>query len=194
MKTDLRQILYVNPFTELDHEDTYTFLTKFYEIAGTVGAPKAEEEQVFKILFPYSLIRKEKEWYLDQHLQTMTDWNVLEEKFLDRFFPHNRFMEAKTTIVVFSQGSSETLCEARERYKSMLRTCPNHGFVELTQIHIFHNGLLPQPKLLLDATTGDSLMSKNSKDAIEIINKMALSDHKFNIIEALHKIKLDSLN
>lgn len=113
-------------------------------------------------LFPHSLIGKSKEWYLDQPTQTMTDWNMLKEKFLDRLFPHNRFMEAKTSIAVFSQGSSESLDEAWERYKSILRKSPNQGFDELSQIHIFRNGLQPQPKLLLDATVDGSLMSKNA--------------------------------
>ena len=66
----------------------------------------------------------------------MIDWNVLEEKFLERFFPYNRFMEAKTSIAVFSQGASESLNEAWERFKSMLRKCQGHGFDELTQISI----------------------------------------------------------
>src|SRR3954468_325949 len=35
----------------------------------------------------------------------------------------------------------------------MLRKCPSHGFDELTQIHIFRNGLQPQLKLLLDVDT-----------------------------------------
>lgn len=63
-------------------------------------------------LLPYSLIGEIKEWYLDQPTQTMTDWNALEETFLDRFFPCNIFIEAETSIVVFSQGLSESLCEA----------------------------------------------------------------------------------
>lgn len=42
----------------------------------------------------------------------MTHWNVLEEKFLERVFSHNRFMEAKTSIPFFSQGASESLNEA----------------------------------------------------------------------------------
>jgi hypothetical protein len=48
----------------------------------------------FRRLFPHSLIGKANEWYLDQPTQVMTNWNTLEEKFLNRFFPHNRFMEA----------------------------------------------------------------------------------------------------
>ncbi|MCI35897.1 hypothetical protein A2U01_0057118, partial [Trifolium medium] len=87
-------------------------------------------------------------------------------------------MEAKKSIAVFSQGSNETLCEAWERYKSMLRKCPNHGFDELTQIHIFRNGLLQHPKLLLDATAGGSLLSLSAADATTIIEKMALSDRQ----------------
>ena len=61
MKIGILQLFYANPFTGLDHEDLYTHLTKFYEIVGTIGAPKAEEEQVFKRLFPYSLNGKAKE-------------------------------------------------------------------------------------------------------------------------------------
>jgi hypothetical protein len=142
MKTGLLQLLYANPFAGLPHEDPYNHLVKFYEIAGSLGTTAAEEEAVFMRMFPHSLIGQAKDWYLDQPTPVMTNWNVLEEKFLERFFPHHKFMEAKTSIVVFSQGANETLNEAWERYKSMLRKCPNHGFDELTQIHIFRNGLL----------------------------------------------------
>ncbi|XP_058742365.1 uncharacterized protein LOC131614837 [Vicia villosa] len=178
MKTGLLQIIYANPFSGLDHEDPYTHLTRFYEIAGTLGAPEAEEEAVFMRLFPHSLIGKAKDWYLDQSTETMTNWNVLERNFLSRFFSHNRFMDAKTAIATFTQFSNETLCEAWERYKSMLRKCPNHGFDDMSQIHIFRNGLLPQPKLLLDATAGGSLIAKSAAEAISIIDRMALTDHQ----------------
>lgn len=123
MKTRILQLLYANPFIGLDHEDPYTHLTKSYEIAGSMWAPEADEEQLFKILFPHSLIGKAKEWYLDQTTQTMTEWNVLEEKILERFFPQNRFMEVKTSIAIFSQRADEALNKAWERFKSMLRKC-----------------------------------------------------------------------
>lgn len=38
MKVGLLQILYDNHFAELDHEDMYIHLTKFYELLGTLGA------------------------------------------------------------------------------------------------------------------------------------------------------------
>lgn len=188
MKSRLLQILYVNPFTGLDHEESYTHLTKFYEIVGTLGAHEAEEEKVFMRLFPHSLIGKAKEWYLDQPTQTMIGWNALEEKFLDRFFPHDIFMEDKTLIDVFSQGSSESLCEAWEWYKLMLKRCPNHGFDELTHTFIFHNGLQSQPKILLDAIAGGSVMSKSEKNVVDIIDIMAINNHQ--VPHGVHQQKL----
>src|ERR1051325_2193671 len=72
MKTGILQLLYANNFHGHNHEDPYTYLTKFYEIAGALGAPKVEEEQVFQRLFPHSLVGKENNLYLDQPDQTMT--------------------------------------------------------------------------------------------------------------------------
>lgn len=40
------------------------------------------------------------------------------------------------------------------------------------------NELQQQPKLLLDVTSRGYLMSKGSEDAISIIEKISLSDHK----------------
>lgn len=119
MKMVLLQIIYANPIAGLDHEDHYTHLTKFYELTGTIGAPEVEEEAFFIRLFPYSLISKAKDWYLDQPTQIMTNWNALEENFLNRFFPHNIFIDVKTTIATFAQSATETLYEACEHYKSM---------------------------------------------------------------------------
>lgn len=112
MKSELLKILYAKPFAGLDHEDPYIHLKKFYEIFGMLGALEAEEESILLRLYPYSLISKANEWYLDQLIWMITNWNALEEKFWNIFFPHKKFIEAKTTILMFSQGITETLCEA----------------------------------------------------------------------------------
>lgn len=178
MKTRLLHNIYMNPFAALNHEDPYTHLTKFYELSGTFGAYEIEVEVVFMRLFPYSLIEKANEWYLDQLVQTITNLNILEEMFLYRFFPYNRFLASKTPITTFAQGSIETLYEAWEWYKLILRKFCNHGFNDLTQSQIFHNSLQPQPKSLLDATPGGSLMSKSEKEAIYIIERIPLNNHQ----------------
>ena len=79
---------------------------------------------------------------------------------------------------MFSQGGVKSLNEAWERYKSMLRKCTSHGFDATTQMHIFRNGLQQEPKLLLDATAGGSLMAKTTEEVVEIIERMARNNHQ----------------
>lgn len=86
----------------------------------------------------------------------MTDWNALEKAFQDRFFQEDRHLEAKTALTTFNQGVSEPLCEAWERYKSLLRNCPKHGFTNQMQIYLFRQGLQNNTKVMLDATVGGS--------------------------------------
>ncbi|GAU37821.1 hypothetical protein TSUD_276390 [Trifolium subterraneum] len=91
-----------------------------------------------------------------------------EESVFQRRFPHSLIEKAKDWY----------LDKPPARYKSMLWKCPNHGFDDLTQIHIFRNGLQQQSNLLLDATAGGSLLSLSVADATTIIEKMALSDRQ----------------
>src|ERR1044072_1254943 len=170
--------MYANPFAGLDHENPYTHLTKFYELCGTAGLTQDEEDVVFLRLFPLTLIGQAKDWFLDQPQTILADWNELERKLMARYFSESKFMDFKTAISTFSQFAGESLCEAWERYKSMLRKCPNHGFDARTQIHIFRNGLHQQSKLILDATAGGSLMAKTPTEAIQIIEAMALNDQQ----------------
>jgi hypothetical protein len=75
----------------------------------------------------------------------------------------------------------------------MLRKCHGHGFSDITQIHIFRNGHHKQYKLLLDATEGDTLMSKSSYDDIKIIKSMAVNDKKSEHSRGHHTKKSDIL-
>jgi len=160
MKSGTIQLVTQHPFSSLQHEDPYKHLTTLYGIAGTLGMKEDEEEAMFTRLFPHSLIGKAKEWYLDQSIDLMKDWNELEKAFQERFFPEDRHLEAKTAVPTFFQGSSESLCDAWERYKSLLRNCLKHGFDNQMQIYLFRQGLQGESKTMLDASSGGSLMLK----------------------------------
>jgi len=60
---------------------------------------------------------------------------------LQKFFHLSRYIKAKSEISNFRQGVDKALCAAWERFKAMLRRFPNHGFEEIAQLNIFHNGL-----------------------------------------------------
>ncbi|GJR09155.1 hypothetical protein Tco_0791807 [Tanacetum coccineum] len=55
------------------------------------------------------------------------------------------------------EGAAKT-CEAWERFKGMLRSCPHHGFLELTQVDTFYNGLTENEQDSLNAATGGNLL------------------------------------
>ena len=60
----------------------------------------------------------------------------------------------------FTQKDDESLFEAWERYKNMLRLFPHHGLEPWIIIHTFYGGLLYNGKLSLDAAAGGALMDK----------------------------------
>nr|GEW38583.1 reverse transcriptase domain-containing protein [Tanacetum cinerariifolium] len=90
----------------------------------------------------------------------------------------------KNEISRFTQRFEETFGEAWERFNEMLRTCPHHGFSELTQIDTFYNGLNEQDQDSLNAAAGGNLLSKTTREALEIIenkSKVCCSRSKSNV-------------
>nr|GEV66170.1 reverse transcriptase domain-containing protein [Tanacetum cinerariifolium] len=74
--------------------------------------------------------------------------------------------------------------EAWERFKEMLRACPHHGFTELAQIDTFYNGLNDNDQDSLNAAAGGNLLSKTTREALQIIenkSKVRYSRNKPNV-------------
>ncbi|XP_020201932.1 uncharacterized protein LOC109787777 [Cajanus cajan] len=191
MKPTLLSLITTNQFVGMDHEDPYTHLFSFYELIDTMGVPEEDEkavrpryvpgedeEAVYLRLFPFSLTSKAKTWLQAHPNQSLTKWEDVEQKFLARFFLPSRYISAKSAIATFSQSTDEPLCEAWERYKSLLRKFPNHGFDDVAQLNMFCNGLRPQKKMLLDASAGGSMMMKDSEEAITIIDALTANDYQ----------------
>jgi len=143
----------------MEHEDPYTHLSTFYELIATMGFEDQDKDAACMRLFPFSLTGKAKEWLKSHPNQSLTRWSDVEEKFLQRFFPPSRFIKARSEISNFRQGSDEALCAAWERFKVLLRRCPNHGFEDIAQLNTFHNGLRPDTKMILDTVAGGTMMA-----------------------------------
>ncbi|GKF60553.1 hypothetical protein Tco_0177339, partial [Tanacetum coccineum] len=66
----------------------------------------------------------------------------------------------------------------------MLRACPHNGFMELTQVNTFYNGLNDNDQDSLNATAGGNLLSKTTGEALNIIEnklKVRYSQNKLNV-------------
>jgi len=60
----------------------------------------------------------------------------------------------------------------------LLRRCPNHDFEDIAQLNIFHNGLRPDTKMILDAATGGTMMAVDVEHATRIIDVLASTDYQ----------------
>ncbi|GJZ04800.1 reverse transcriptase domain-containing protein [Tanacetum coccineum] len=66
----------------------------------------------------------------------------------------------------------------------MLSACPHHGFMELTQVDTFYNGLNDNDQDSLNAAAGGNLLSKTTREALNIIenkSKVCYSRNKLNV-------------
>ncbi|GJY27287.1 reverse transcriptase domain-containing protein [Tanacetum coccineum] len=66
------------------------------------------------------------------------------------------------------EGAAKT-CEAWEQFKELLRAYPHHGFTELTQVDTFYNSLNENEQDSLNAAAGGNLLSKTTREALNII-------------------------
>lgn len=101
MKPYFLSLISAHQFVSANHEDPYTYLSTFYELCGKMGIPEGEEEVVYLRLFPFSLTRKAKAWLQSHPNQSLTSLSVVEEKFLNRFFPPSRYISAKSDVSTF---------------------------------------------------------------------------------------------
>ncbi|XP_073057404.1 uncharacterized protein [Primulina eburnea] len=116
-------------------------LRTFLEITDTVKMNGVPEELIRLRLFPFSLRDHARSWLQSLPLGSVTTWADLVTKFLSKYFPPAKSAQLKIDITNFRQREFEVLYEAWERYKELLRKCPNHGYADWVQIELFYNGL-----------------------------------------------------
>ncbi|XP_014503073.1 uncharacterized protein LOC106763389 [Vigna radiata var. radiata] len=109
---------------------------------------------------------------------SLTSWDNVVAKFCNKYFPQSKVTKGKQEISFFQQGFSETLSQAWERFKGLLRKTLTHGFDEPTVLNVFLGGLGSQTKLMLDASTGGNICWKTPEEARELIENMAANDNE----------------
>nr|GEX26056.1 reverse transcriptase domain-containing protein [Tanacetum cinerariifolium] len=121
------------------------------------------------MLSSYSLEGAAMIWYEKEPPNSILTWDDLENKFFNQFFPPSKTTHLKNEISRFTQRFEKTFREAWECFKKMLRACPQHRFLELTQIDTFYNGLDEQDQDSFNAAEGGNLLSKKTREALKII-------------------------
>ncbi|KAG8486462.1 hypothetical protein CXB51_019744 [Gossypium anomalum] len=88
----------------------------------------------------------------------------------------------------------ETLYDAWERYKDLLRRCPHHGLPLWLQVQTFHNGLNPSTRQMIDAAADGTLNNKTPEEAYEFIEEMSLNNYQWQVMRTKPSKSVDVFN
>ncbi|XP_057440003.1 uncharacterized protein LOC130731798 [Lotus japonicus] len=76
--------------------------------------------------------------------------------------------------MTFAQAADENLYEAWERFKNLLRKCPQHNLTQAQQVAKFYDGLQYSSRFGLDAASNGEFDALLPQVGYELIEKMAL--------------------
>nr|GEV94079.1 reverse transcriptase domain-containing protein [Tanacetum cinerariifolium] len=195
IKTNLLQLVQTNKFPGLERDNPHTQIRNFKRTTSTLKYRDVPNDAIKLMLFPYSLEGAARIWYEKEPPNSILTWDDLVNKLVNQFFPPSKTTHLKKEISCFTQRFEETFGEAWECFKEMLRACPHHGFSELTQIDTFYNGLNEQDQDSLNAATGGNLLSKTTREALQIIENKSKTDDRIdkladqisNLVEIVNK-------
>jgi len=124
------------------------------------------EDVVRLSLFSFSLSGEAKRWFHSFKGNSLKTWDEVVEKFLKKYFRESKTVEGKAAISSFHQFLDESLSEALERFRGLLRKMPTHGFSEPIQLNILIDELKPQSKYLLDAFVEGKIKLKTLEETL----------------------------
>ncbi|XP_020272344.1 uncharacterized protein LOC109847526 [Asparagus officinalis] len=159
----------------------------FLEYCDTLKMNGVSDDAIKLRLFPFSLRDKARAWLQSLPPGSITTWDQLSEAFLAKYFPPSKTAQLRNQITTFTQKEGESLYDAWERYKDLLRMCPHHGLEDWLIIHTFYNGLLYNTRMTVDAAAGGALMNKSVRDAKQLIEDMAQNHFQWSGERSLPK-------
>ncbi|XP_075515848.1 uncharacterized protein LOC142550655 [Primulina tabacum] len=97
--------------------------------------------------------------------------------FVLKYFPPSKTMKLQADITTFSQFEQESLYEAWERYKDLLRRCPHHELPLGLVVPTFYYGLISSNRTMIDAAACGNLLRTTAEEGYELLEEMAASSY-----------------
>ncbi|XP_022157836.1 uncharacterized protein LOC111024449 [Momordica charantia] len=99
------------------------------------------------------------------------------DKFLTKYFPPTKNADVREEIISFRQRENETVNEVWERFKELMRSCPNVGIPACVQIEHFYRDCDIPTKMMLNTTANGKFTSKTYNEIITILDQ--LTEHNY---------------
>jgi Retrotransposon gag protein len=168
-------------FLGKSHEDPTRHLRNFINIADNFRITGVQSEAMRHLLFPYTLEGEAREWLERQPPGSMATWQDVVAKFLAKFFSPGKTMKLIKNITNFEQKSTESLAEAWERFKGLLRDCPHHGLPQEHIMRTFFGGLFEDVQAMLNSTSAGMFLRNSYYEAVKILKN--LTENSFQVSE-----------
>ncbi|XP_042059417.1 uncharacterized protein LOC121803910 [Salvia splendens] len=169
-----------NVFRGRPTEDPNKHLTKFIQMCNTTKINGVTDEQIRLRVFPFSLEDDAKDWLDSMEPNSIRTWEAMVEKFLEKYYPPSEALKRQSEIISFEMTPQESIRGAWERFKGLMKRCPNHGLNPTHQVLAFYRGCLPEAKRELNLSAGGSLLKKGEAEAMEVIERVTSNDEGWN--------------
>ncbi|GJS31939.1 hypothetical protein Tco_0492559 [Tanacetum coccineum] len=150
LKGQFLKELLTNTFIGSDHEDANEHIEKVLKIVDLFHIPNITIDQVMLRAFPMFLIEAASRWLRSKPTGSITTWDSLKTKFLNKYCPPSRTAKKMEEINNFQQEPDENLNQAWERFKELLMKCPQHYLTKMQEVILFYNGLGIPTRQILD--------------------------------------------
>ncbi|GJW02017.1 retrovirus-related pol polyprotein from transposon TNT 1-94 [Tanacetum coccineum] len=167
-----------NTFSGSEHEDANEHIEKVLEIVDLFHIPEVTQDQVMLRVFPMSLTGAASRWLRNEPSGSITNWETLKTKFLNKYCPPARTAKKMEEINNFQQEPDESLFRAWERFKELLMKCPQHYLTDMQEVILLYNGIDVPTRQILDSK--GAIPTKTATDAKISIQEMAEYSQKWH--------------
>ena len=164
-------------FTGHPFEDPNEHMGRFMRMANTVKLNGVRPEVIKLQIFPFSLRDVAATWFDSLPMGSVYSWEELLEAYMSRFFPPALPSEKRGEIIVFKQGEDESLYNAWERYKRLLKRCPIHGIDLTTQMDIFYHAM-NYASGIIDASCFGAFKRRSVDEVRQLVEDLAKCNYK----------------
>ncbi|KAM2960453.1 hypothetical protein FF1_030149 [Malus domestica] len=155
-------------FYGIPNEDPLAHVKEFYNVVSGLPLQGVSEANLRMRVFPYTLKDKAKSWLMTLAPGSLTTWDAVAKKFLEKFFSTQKTATLRGQIFNFKQDDGEPFNECWERFKGLLLQCPHHGLPLHLQMQIFYDGLTQTCQSTVDNAAGGALKKKNAQESYNI--------------------------
>nr|GEV96326.1 hypothetical protein [Tanacetum cinerariifolium] len=167
-----------NTFSGSDNEDANEYIENVLEIVDLFHIPNITQDRIMLRAFHMSLTGVASRWLRNKPSGSITTWEDLKMKCLNKYCPPAQTAKKIEEINNFQQEPDKTLYQAWKRFKELLMKCPQHYLTDMQEVILFYNGLEVLTRQILDSK--GAIPTKTAVDAKVAIQEIAEYSQKWH--------------